>query len=318
MRAGLLLGLAALIGVPVFAQVDLAGNWAPRLHQDWQERAPGPEAVDYIGLPINAAARSKALIYQPSMIAMPERQCIYYTPAYVVMGPQGIKMWAENDPASGKTIAWKISGAIDRSILTIWMDGRPEPPPYAPHTFEGFTTGQWDGNVLTMHTTHMKAGYIRRNGAPSSDKAVVTAQIMRHGDLLTITQFIEDPVYLTEPYVISRVWQLDPNTEISAVARPCTPEAEVPRLGEEGTVPHFLPGKNPFTGEVTRMYHIPEEAVMGGAETMYPEYRKRLKADYVPPEKCTRYCCAWAGGGTANQEARDLGCIVDGSGRVSP
>jgi hypothetical protein len=76
---------------------------------------------------------------------------------------------------------------------------------------------------------------------------------------------------------------------------PCSPEAEVVR--PEGLVPHLLPGKNPFTDEVTKMYHIPVEAVMGGADTMYPEYRKKLKDNYVAPAKCVRYCCGW--GGTA-------------------
>jgi len=62
-------------------------------------------------------------------------------------------------------------------------------------------------------------------------------------------------------------------------------------------VPHYLPGKNPFVDELTKDYHIPAEAVMGGAETMYPEYRKKLKDKYVAPEKCVRNCGGPAGGG---------------------
>ena len=34
----------------------------------------------------------------------------------------------------------------------------------------GFTTGEWQGNTLVTYTTHIKAGAIRRNGAPSSDE----------------------------------------------------------------------------------------------------------------------------------------------------
>ena len=56
--------------------------------------------------------------------------------------------------------------------------------------------------------------------------------------------------------------------------------------------PHYLPGKNPSVNDVTRMYHIPVEAVMGGADTIYPEYRKKIKATYVRPETCTRDCGA--------------------------
>jgi len=306
--------LAVLLSVPAFAEVDLSGNWAARQHQDWQERGPGPEPVDYSGLPINAEGRAKALKYQASILSLPERQCLYYTPAYLVIGPFPIKMWAETDPTTGKTLAWKVGGLIDRAILTIWMDGRPHPPEYAPHTNSGFTTGEWEGDILTTYTTHFKAGYIRRNGTPSSDQANMIAQFIRHDEFLTVTQFVEDPVYLTEPYVLSRVWQLDPHANLSPVPAPCTPEAEVARLDGQSPIPHFLPGKNPYMKEVTRLYNIPEEAVMGGAETMYPEYRKRLRAQYQPPEKCVRYCCGW-GGGNPNP-ANALGCITDGSGKI--
>jgi hypothetical protein len=33
---------------------------------------------------------------------------------------------------------------------------------------------------------------------------------------------------------------------------------------------------------------------------MYPEYRKKLQANYKPPEKCVRYCCGWEGQGAQN------------------
>ena len=50
-----------LAAAPAFAQVDLSGNWAVRNHEDWMERAPGPDPVDYLGLPINEEGRSRAL-----------------------------------------------------------------------------------------------------------------------------------------------------------------------------------------------------------------------------------------------------------------
>ena len=302
----LLLSAMALWSVPAFAQVDLAGNWAARHHQDWQDRGPGPDVVDYLGLPLNAEGRSKALSYSASALSLPERQCLYYSPPYLVIGPFPIKMWEEGDPVTGNTLVWKIGGIVDRAVLTIWMDGRPHPPEYAPHSFSGFTTGVWEGNVLTTYTTHFKAGYIRRNGAPNSDRATMTAHFMRHGNLLTVSAHVDDPVYFEEPEVISRTWELDPTTDIRPTPAPCSPEAEVPRLDGDGKVPHLLPGKNPFVNEVTTYYHIPQEAVMGGAETLYPEYRKKLKAAYVPPEKCVRYCCGWQNNG-ASATLRD--CI---------
>jgi hypothetical protein len=40
-------------------------------------------------------------------------------------------------------------------------------------------------------------------------------------------------------------------------------------------VKHFLPGANPFLEEFARQSGIPLEAALGGAATMYPEYRFR-------------------------------------------
>ena len=260
---------AVLVSRPVLAQIDLSGNWVSRQHEDWQERGPGPEVVDYLGLPLNDEARARALSYSASALSLPERQCLYYPPQYVVIGPQGIRLWADTDPNTGKVQAWNISAAIDRAIIKIWMDGRPHPSEDALHFFSGFTTGVWEGNTLTTYTTHVKGGYLRRNGVPSSDQASSTMHISRHGTTLTITAIIEDPVYLTTSYILSRSWQLDPTSNLAPVAAPCVPEAELPGLQGDGFVPHYLPGKNPFVEDVTKMYHIPVEAVMGGAETMW-------------------------------------------------
>jgi hypothetical protein len=312
----LLASLAIVSVVPAFAQIDLAGQWAARLHQDNEDRLPGPEAVDYLGVPINAEARAKALAYEPSQIAMVERQCLYYNEIYKNTGPQALSIWKTTDPDTGDTVAWNVSAAIDRAGLTIWMDGRPHPPAYAPHPFGGFITGQWEGDVLTTYTTHMKAGYLRRNGLPSSDQATIVSHYRRHGDLLEITELVEDPAYLTEPYVISRVWQLDPRNNINPVPNPCYPAAEVPTLATGTVVPHYLPGKNTNISDLKTWYSIPEEAILGGAETAYPEYRKKLKAQFVQPEKCIRYCCSGGpnppGGGPGNNFAKNLDCIGNG------
>ena len=62
-----------------------------------------------------------------------------------------------------------------------------------------------------------------------------------------------------------------------------------------GSVPHFLPGKNSFLDEMTKLYGIPAEAELGGAETMYPAYRDKIKDKFVMPAKCSRNCGGPAG-----------------------
>jgi len=71
----LLLALTALVSVPAFAQRDISGEWAPRFHEDQPERIPGPEIGDYLGLPINDAARLRGDTWDASLLTLPEHQC---------------------------------------------------------------------------------------------------------------------------------------------------------------------------------------------------------------------------------------------------
>src|SRR5204863_5838876 len=74
-RGLLLLGVAVAFSEPAFAQADFTGTWAARYQEDFPERIPGPELGDYLGLPINAAARQFADSWDPSRITLPEEQC---------------------------------------------------------------------------------------------------------------------------------------------------------------------------------------------------------------------------------------------------
>jgi len=306
---------AAFISIPAFGEIDLTGNWQSRQHEDWIERGPGPDPVDYTGIPASAEGRAKALSYTAGQLSMSERQCLYYVPQYVVFGPQGVRIWSESDPVTGRVVAWKISGAIDRDVLTIWMDGRPHPPQNAFHTFGGFTTGVWEGDMLTTYTTHIKEGYLRRNGYPSSDQATVSEHIMRHGDILTIVAVITDPIYLTEPQVVSRSWVNDPKGNTPQTSSACFPFTELPGLETDAKVPHRLPGENPDVAELVKFFNLPQDAILGSAESMYPEYRKKIKAAYVRPLECKRYCCGWVAlGGPGSSPG--LSCITNGSGKA--
>jgi hypothetical protein len=303
--------LFACVASPAAAQVDLSGTWSVRMHEDWMERWPGPDPGDFTGLPLNEDGKAWAQSYSPSQLSMPERQCLYYPQTYRVVGPFAPRIWPEAAPGAG-IIAWRMSGAVDMSPRTIWMDGRPHPPTTAPHTNEGFSTGVWRGRMLVVTTTHMKAGPLRRNGAFTSDNATMTEYFVRHGDLLTVTAFIEDPATLAEPHVISRTFVHDPAINTQVYGNPCVPGIEAPGLAA-GEVPHYLPGTNPFVPEFAMLYNLPQEVVLGGADTLYPEFREKLRAIYKRPPVCGRYCCGWGGGnsGVAGQgDAPNLKCIT--------
>ena len=282
------LALLVLLWTPLrlYAQAELVGSWAPRNTEDIS-RDSFP--VDYLGLPLNDEGRTRALTYNESQLAMIERQCEGWPPFYFVQGPFGLKIWSDTEPVKGGTISFTIGAWEDRAPITIWMDGRPHPSKYAEHTREGFTTGHWEGDTLVAFTTHMKAGFIRKNGPPSSDQATMTSRFYRHGDILTILSIVDDPIYLAEPQIISKSFQLSA-APLSPIGPPCVSGFEG-RKSKEG-VPHFVPEKNPFVDELTKLYRQPREAVLGYPETMYPEYRKKIKDSYARPEPCKSDCGA--------------------------
>ena len=58
------------MSAPAFAQADFTGTWGARYQEDFPERIPGPELGDFLGLPINAAARQFGLSWDPTYLAM--------------------------------------------------------------------------------------------------------------------------------------------------------------------------------------------------------------------------------------------------------
>lgn len=280
--------VATVAARPAFAQAELAGSWGATNNEDLTgDSLP----VDYTGVPLNAEGRVRALSYNESQLSMIERQCQGWPAFYFVQGPFGLKIWSDTEPTKGTVISYTVGAWEDRAPLVIWMDGRPHPSKYAEHTRGGFTTGHWEGNILVAYTTHMKAGFVRKTGPPSSDEATMTTRFYRHGDILTVLAVIEDPFYLAEPQILTKSFQLQ-TTELPAVGPPCVTAYQGREPGEP--VPHFIPEQNPFVDEMTTRFGVPRDAALGMPETLYPEYRKKMKPGPARPETCTINCAATA------------------------
>src|SRR4051812_36920640 len=182
-RAGRCLALLLLLTPrPAWAQIDLSGEWGPAYHEDRPERIPGPELGDYMGLPINDAARRAADSWDADRISVvTQYQCRPHSADYGMRGLGNLRVTKELNPGQ-QLVALRTYMPAWGSERTIWMDGRVRPPEYAEHTFQGFSIGRWDGNTLIVTTTHLKTNYFRRNGVPSSDTRTLTEYWTRHGD----------------------------------------------------------------------------------------------------------------------------------------
>jgi len=98
-----------------------------------------------------------------------------------------------------------------------------EPPKGAEPTWQGTSAARWDvpgqrgrggnpeppkGGSLTVVTTNMRAGYLRKNGVPYSENAVLTehfdlAPFPNGGQLLVVTSVVDDSRYLWQPFIVS-------------------------------------------------------------------------------------------------------------------
>ena len=259
---------------PAAAQLSLVGEWTGRYHEDQGDRVPGDVQGDFTGVPLNDAARKYAEAFDVTRVAVLEHQCQPYNVAHIYRGPIQFRLWEEKDPATQEIVAYRQYSGTYQQYRTIWMDGRPHPPAYVPHTHMGFSTGEWHGDILTVNTTHIKKEFYRRSGIPSSDLTTLVEYYIRHGNVLSHVMIITDPVYLTEPYVLSQEFVLMERGNQNWLYN-CEYVMEVPM--DKNDVPYYLPGQNPFIEDYAKLYGVPFEAVFGGAPTTYPEYQPTVE-----------------------------------------
>ena len=269
------LAAAALVTVHIQAQAgrppDIAGEWRLDNAED-----PGqPPLADYLGIAFNEAGRLRADTTPESIWGTPEYQCRPHSAPHQWRGAGGARILKELDPISRDVTMYRLQymRSLDRPIF---LDGRPHPPAWAPHSWSGFSTGEWLGHTLKVTTTHLKDGYLKRGGPQTSDMLTITEFITRHDDILLVVQVVDDPIYLDEPFVLSITSSYDP------MAGPSTENCSGSSFAENGGrdrhwVPHFLPGQNSGIGEFLKTQNwIPFDAVRGGVKTIYPEYRAVL------------------------------------------
>ena len=271
-----------------FGQIDIAGDWdhpGPVLMEDPVDRGTGPDVGDTLGSPLNEAGVLKAESYSPSWLNIPEHQCMPHPPSGAFWNPSTVSINKEYDPLTRRLIAYRIQGTfgLDR---VIWMDGRPHPSADEVHTFQGFSTGRWEGDLLAVETSHLKENWLRRNGVRTSDRTRMIEHFIRRGNLMTVVIVLEDPVYLSEPFVRTTEYVL--NTQPApALGRPFNNPEEGPIFfkrfpaeelgGDKHHVPHFLPGTTPLFPEFAKSRGVPEWILKAGTATMYPEFGRRLR-----------------------------------------
>ena len=206
------------------APFDLTGNWVSVVTEDWRWRMVVPKKGDYSSVPLNAAGRKAADTWDPAQMA--QDGCKRYGAAAVMRVPGRLRISWENDA----TLRIDTDAGMQTRRLNFDV---PKPAPVE-RSWQGQSTAAWDlirnpgglgvslqiapprTGALKVVTRNLRAGYLRRNGVPYSENAVVTEYFDRlnayDNDWMTVLTIVEDPAYLDQPFITSSHFKREADT----------------------------------------------------------------------------------------------------------
>ncbi len=225
-------------GARAVAPIDLTGTWVAVITEEWRWRMMTPPKGDYASMPLNAEARRVADAWDLAKDEAAGLACKPFGVGNIMRMPGRLRITWQDD------LTLKIE--FDAGTQTRLLHFSEAPSPAEP-TWQGHSTAQWEvagqrinlgadaagpgrgavpggpgrgagrGGSLSVVTTKMREGYLRKNGVPYSTNAVVTEYFDRlgpepNGDvILLVRTVVDDPTYLQQPFITSTNFKLEPN-----------------------------------------------------------------------------------------------------------
>jgi hypothetical protein len=197
------------------APVDFTGYWVSVVTSDWRFRMINPEKGDYESLPLTAEGRRVANTWDPAKGEV--NSCLNYGAAAIMRVPERLHItWANENTLKIETDAGTQTRLLQFGEQ-LAQAGEPR--------LQGYSIAKWEAaaistgigprpnlrdlsGALTVVTTHMRAGYVRKNGVPYSGNAVLTEYYTRmdeaNGDSwLLVESILDDPIYFDQPFITS-------------------------------------------------------------------------------------------------------------------
>jgi hypothetical protein len=223
------------------APFDITGYWVSEIVDEWRFRV-SPIKGDILYMPLNAEARRIANAWDPAKDIADGSQCKAYGAVGLMQRPGRLHItWVDDNTLKIEADA----GTQTRTIHFAAQPGAAPPPPMqgvppdstaggqsgaakavGASSLQGYSVATWEGpgfgggrggfgarpaappktGTLKIVTTNMTPGYLRKNGVPYSDKAVLIEYVNlvegQQGDrYIALTAFVDDPVYLTGPFL---------------------------------------------------------------------------------------------------------------------
>jgi hypothetical protein len=200
------------------APIDLTGYWVSYVTENWRYRMVTPPKGEYRRIPASPAALPLINSWDPAADDRAGNQCKSYGAGAIMSVPGRLHItWQNADTLRIET---------DAGMQTRLFHFSPGASSSEPRSWQGESTATWEpatggdrgggGGSLRVVTSNLRAGYLRKNGVPYSERATVTehfdvAPLPDGGRLLLVTTIVEDPVYLTGPYIVSPHFKKEPD-----------------------------------------------------------------------------------------------------------
>lgn len=207
---------------------DLVGNWVSIVSEDWRWRMVTPAKGDYASVPLSVEGKRVADTWDPAKDEAAGLACKSYGAGGIMRVPGRLRIsWQDEN-----TLKIETDAGMQTRLLHFGVKDAPRGT--AP-SWQGYSVAEWKilqsglplpkgakpgpppafGNLKTI-TTHLRPGYLRKNGVPYTADTVLTEYWDLHkepnGDQwLVVSSSVDDPKYLQEPFLTSAHFQKEPN-----------------------------------------------------------------------------------------------------------
>jgi hypothetical protein len=242
------------------AQTDFTGTWVAQVNEDWRHRMRTPPVGDTESVPLNPAGLAAAKAWSYEADVAKGDQCKAFGAGGIMRQPTRVRVtWTDDN-----TLQFEMDA---RTQTRVFHFGPPQPAG-AP-SLQGYSVAQWmrppplaagpalgqqlglpgrnaprstapaappsnQRGSLKVTTTNVLPGYLRKNGIPYSDKAVVTEYFDRFtafgADYLEVVTVVDDPTYLVLPFVVSSQFKREAD-DSKFKPEPCRVDPPIKREG---------------------------------------------------------------------------------------
>jgi len=183
------------------ALTDLTGYWVAYVTEDWRFRMITPRKGDFQAVPMNEEGRRVANAWDPAADEAAGNQCKAYGAAAIMRQAARFHItWQDENTL-------RVESDAGMQARLFHFNSAPAAP--GERTWQGYSNAQWERpSSLKVTTTNLRAGYLRKNGVPYSESAIVTeyfdkAPAPGGAEVLLVTSIVDDPKYLAQQFIVS-------------------------------------------------------------------------------------------------------------------